>query len=113
MYTVHCIHLLYNSVMIAGFPCSGIKVEPRTATADFWKARPSKCSGGHILGTPPLPSPCSVSQNPGKTLVLAVLPPVAALGTICKNCKPEIQWFTVPCTNICHTQYNAELQMVQ
>ena len=23
----------------------------------------------------------------------------------CKNCKSEIQWFTVPCTNIYHTKY--------
>ena len=33
--------------------------------------RQDRHSGGHILGTPP--TPCSVSQNPGKTLVLAVL----------------------------------------
>ena len=26
----------------------------------------------------------------------------------CKNCKTELQWFTVPCTSICHTEYNAE-----
>ena len=22
----------------------------------------------------------------------------------CKNCKTELQWFTVACTSICHTQ---------
>ena len=30
-------------------------------------------------GVPILPAPCSISQNPGKTSILVVLPPVAAL----------------------------------
>ena len=103
-----------------GKSCNHYRIFPITlqinTVALQWKPGPPRqifagktASGGHIRSTPPLPLPCSVSLNPGKILVLAVLSPVAALGTTCKNCKPEIQWFTVPCTNICHTQHNAEL----
>ena len=41
--------------------------------------RQNSHGGGHIPSVPQLPTPCSIFQIPGKTLVLAVLPPVAAL----------------------------------
>ena len=44
-------------------------------------------SGGHIPGVPPLTPPCSILQNPGKTTVLGVLPPVAALVLILESCN--------------------------
>jgi len=36
-------------------------------------------SGAHINSVPPLPLPHTIPQNQGKTSVLPVLPPVAAL----------------------------------
>ena len=36
-------------------------------------------SGSHITGIPLLLPQCSILQNPGKTSVLAVLPPVTSL----------------------------------
>ena len=36
----------------------------------------------HIIRMRPLPQPCSISQNPGKTTVLSVLPLIAALNVL-------------------------------
>ena len=61
--------------------------------------RQDRYSGGHITGALQLPSLRSISQNLGKTLVLAVLPPVAALimhlqfhGLFFKVDKVEVHW---------------------
>ena len=47
--------------------------------------------GGHITGAAPLLTPCSVLQNPGKTSVLAVLPPMAALSTFMQYINISIE----------------------
>ena len=44
-------------------------------------------TGGHIPGASLLTLPSSILQNPGKTTVLAVLPPVAALVLILESCN--------------------------
>ena len=41
--------------------------------------RQGRHSDGHFTGTPPLPPPFSISQNPSKDQALANLPSVAAL----------------------------------
>ena len=55
----------------------GWSVIIRATIADFGKQ--DRYCGGHILSVPPmLPAQC-IKLNPGKTLLLGVLPPVQAL----------------------------------
>ena len=61
----------YNGVrMVYVFTSLGKVIHNRAAMTDFWQARP-------LQWRPPPPR--SILQNPGKTLIWAVLPPVAAL----------------------------------
>ena len=56
---------------------------------EFWPARLPQCSGGNITCMPFLP--CPISQNPGKTEVLPVLPLMTALTLYwCVKIKPVL-----------------------
>ena len=56
---------------------------------DFWKARLPLWR--IFTSVPRLPAPPSILQKPGKTLVLAIFPPVAALIWQMTNIKTDKQ----------------------